>query len=74
MSLLSPKKDPKIKSPIIQNKVTKVSPMSTARGANLGGNKGSPSYSRQSPTSIKSGIDKESLKGGKTQNTSIKDL
>lgn len=58
MSLLSPKKDPKIKSPIVQNKVTKVSPMSTTRGVNLAGSKGSSSYSRQSPTSVKAPSEK----------------
>jgi|688.fasta_scaffold1803181_1 hypothetical protein len=54
MSLLSPKKDNKIKTPLIQTKITKTSPLATTRTDNLGLNKGPTTFLRQSPTSKKS--------------------
>jgi hypothetical protein len=55
MSLLSPKKDNKIKTPLIQTKITKTSSLATTSTDNLGLNKRTTTtFLRQSPTSKKS--------------------
>jgi hypothetical protein len=54
MSSLSPKKDNKIKTPLIQTKITKNSPLATTRTDNMGLKKGPTNFLRQSLSSKKS--------------------